>query len=339
MSDLRRRYFEKKNIAPVIAAACGFFVLGGLVSYMIFGRSSAAPVSATTAITTGPLRLGREGLINPVLAYTTPKSTMRLAPLEKSIQSEIYSITQAGTASDVGVYFQDLDAGRWTGVNEEHQFSPASLLKVPVMIAYLKSAEADPNTLDRKMTFDGSFDDNAIENIKPLKSIQAGKSYSIDDLIKYMIEYSDNNAAHILFDDLGIDKLKQVFDDLKVPFPMSQSDYLSPEKYSFFFRVLYNSTYLSPLMAQKALGLLAYADFPQGISAGVPENITTAQKFGEHTFPGGTQELHDCGIIYHPTHPYFLCIMTKGGDLAKLTDVIRKMSVLIYDQVDKNFPN
>jgi hypothetical protein len=63
-----------------------------------------------------------------------------------------------------------------------------------------------------------------------------------------------------------------------------------------------------------------------------------AHKFGEHrnaTVSGeiAETELHDCGIIYYPEHPYFLCIMTKGENLPSLESVISSASKLVYTYV------
>ena len=44
-------------------------------------------------------------------------------------------------------------------------------------------------------------------------------------------------------------------------------------------------------------------------------------------------ELHDCGIIYYPNHPYFLCVMTKGADFPVLAGVIREVSQTAWEEV------
>src|SRR6185436_5295057 len=89
----------------------------------------------------------------------------------------------------------------------------------------------------------------------------------------------------------------------------------TPQNYSHLFRALYNGTYLSHDASEKALELLSRTKFSDGIVAGVPKETTVSHKFGERTLSLNTSsinELHDCGIVYYPGHPYFLCIMTKG---------------------------
>lgn len=286
-------------------------------------------------------------LIDPLLACETSnrKNFLQFKPLEKKLNDLIVQKEKDDLASNIGVYFQDFGSGKWTGVNEDAKFSPASLLKVPVMMANLAAAESNPALLSQKILYDGSFDDNAKENIQPLKQIQKGSSYSIEELLNFMITHSDNNATRLLFDSPDQTSLKEVFTDLGTPFPNpgELGDYMSPKSYALFYRVLYSATYLNRPMSEKALELLSIndRDFPQGLAAGVPENVTVAQKFGERSFEGFdspyNKELHDCGIVYNPKHAYVLCIMTKGKDFQELTNAIRDVSKMVYEEVDADY--
>ena len=316
-----------------------FFLLGGASVWLWF---IFFPVNGavTAGQTSRPIRLGQNGLVNPLLDYATADNQFsELTTLSNDLNGQVAVDLQRGDATSIGIFFQDLNSGRWAGANPSGKFSPASLLKVPIMITYLKLAETQPDILNKSIVYDGSFDDNALEDIKPLKAIQVGHSYTVDDLLRYMIEYSDNNAIHLLFA-MGVttDQFDQTCTDLGIPAPSSTDDFVSPRLYSRFFRVLYNGTYLNQAMSQKALELLANADFPQGIMAGVPENVPVAQKFGEHKFVESgvtdTEELHDCGIVYYPGHPYVLCVMTKGADFTKLTSAISDISHLVWTKVD-----
>jgi beta-lactamase class A len=330
---LKRRLITLLTLAALFGCALGVFS-----AYLWFTSSYYATRASNTigdASNARALRLGERGLINPLLEYVTPQDLPQLTLFHDAMAKQVDYEESHNLATKIGVYWRDLE-GHWVGVNEGDPFSPASLLKVPVMIAYLKLAESQPAILTNRFTYDGSFDANTLEDLKPLKSLQAGQSYTVDELLKFMIGYSDNNANDILFNNLPPGYLQQIFKDLKVPFPSSQSDYLGPRTYSLFFRILYNATYLNEDMSQKALELLAYPDFPEGISASVPEKITVAQKFGEHVFPDGTNELHDCGIVYYPTRPYILCVMTKGTNLIDLTKVIQSISAMVYREVDSN---
>jgi len=107
-------------------------------------------------------------------------------------------------------------------------------------------------------------------------------------------------------------------------------------------RVLYNASYLTNEYSEKMMELLTQSEFKDGLAAGVPDNLKIAHKFGISTVFTSSEEissreLHDCGIIYHPDHPYILCVMTKGH--SKLSDsegIIKKISQNVYEAVEQN---
>ena len=310
------------------------FAAGMIAARFIPIAISSNPNPAFSRI---PVRLGPTGLTNSLLYITdgtTPSAQLR--GLQDVIQKAIDQDEKNNLISDAGVYFHDFTLSQWTGVNKDHLFSPASLLKVPIMIAYLKVAETSPNILQDQLYYDGSFDDNLAENIKPLKEIEKGRSYSANDLLIFMMYYSDNNAMDLLIKHIGMDAVNEVYTDMHVPIATSTIDYLTPQAYSRFFRVLYSATYLNNTMSEKALELLTYPDFPQGIRAGLPENAIVADKFGERSFgeqEGADKELHDCGIVYYPQNPYFLCIMTKGSNFIGMENTLQDISHRVWQQV------
>ena len=56
----------------------------------------------------------------------------------------------------MSIYFRNLETGDWVGINQNEDYDPASLLKVPVMILYLKHAESDPSILSRTYAYTAS---------------------------------------------------------------------------------------------------------------------------------------------------------------------------------------
>jgi len=100
--------------------------------------------------------------------------------------------------------------------------------------------------------------------------------------------------------------------------------------------MLYNASYLNKELSEKALQYLSEVDFKQGLVSGVPQGIVVAHKFGEKVFGSSAEikQLHDCGIVYYPRHPYLLCVMTRGASFEYLDDTIRQISSLVYQEVD-----
>lgn len=51
----------------------------------------------------------------------------------------------------IGVYVRNLNNGPWFGINENEKYSPASLMKVPILMTFLKWIELDPSILMKKI--------------------------------------------------------------------------------------------------------------------------------------------------------------------------------------------
>jgi beta-lactamase class A len=313
----------------ILVAAAFFIGIGA--HYALDGFFPASPTSLSAVRETGTYKLTA-----PLLWCAADRPSLKEdTRLQASVQSIVTQKASQGEASDVSVYYRNLSNGEWFGINENASYNPASLLKVPIMMAYLREGESDPSLLKKVLTYDGSFDGNANEVFRSQNDIQPGQ-YTIDSLLTAMIVNSDNNAMALLSNNIDPATLKNVYTDLGLQVPTDPSAAsISPKEYSNFFRLLYNATYLTPEFSEKALELLAGPDFPQGIQATVPSSVAVANKFGERTVvtPQGAvldRELHDCGIVYAPKGPYILCVMTRGKDFQQLVDVIQSISRFIY---------
>ena len=276
--------------------------------------------------------------INPLLFVDDGESDQpQYASLQSKINAYIDNEKSQSNIESASVYYRDLNTGRWTGINDDDTYAPASMLKVVLMIAYLKEAETDPSLLDKKLVYSGNSND--IEYFTATSTLVQGNSYSIRDLIIAMIDQSDNNANLILLNNMDTNYLIKVYQDLDLPIPTdADTDFMSTKTYSTIFTTLYNATYLYKSVSEQALDLLAHTTFTQGLTEGVPSSITVSHKFGERNEVVGDasqyKELHDCGIVYYPHSPYFLCVMTKGNDFSKLSSVISGISSLVYQDED-----
>ncbi len=286
-------------------------------------------------------RQGGYQYINPLLEceIAQDKEFKEYVSLKKEIEDYIEKVREDKKATEVSVYFRDLNDGPWFGVNEHEEFSPASLFKIPTMITYFKLAETDPEVLSEKLIYDGAEDLNANENIKSEVQLEKGKEYTVDELIARMIIYSDNNARKLLGDNIDENIQNEIYKDLGLDIPgvISIEDYTSVKNYASFFRILYNATYLSRDMSEKALELLSRIEFDKGLKAGIPNDVAISHKFGERVYPnGGANQLHECGIVYHKTSPYIICVMTRGYAIEDLVGVLRDVSSMTYKFVDSS---
>ena len=286
-------------------------------------------------------------LTSPLLDIELPQGiqvNQEPIPFKHIVEDYIANKVDGKAVTKVALYYRNLQDGPWFGISEDYRFHPASMIKIPVMIAWLKKAERNPSILNNKLVYTGEVDATQAQNFKPAESIKARQSYTVDDLIRYMLSYSDNNAYELLLKNLKPGELLDVLAGMGVPNTMQQGEYtLSVHEFSGYFRGLYNATYLNREMSEKALKYLCFSDFPQGIVSGVPKGTTVASKFGEQVrrSPQGEERyLHEFGIVYHPIcGPYIIGIMTKGTDFSKQMVILGEISKLVYDASTKTTRN
>jgi beta-lactamase class A len=321
----------KKTLNLSILNICIYLSIFGLG--ILVGKLITEP----TIIKNTVLRESGYKYINPILLCNINNNQKYNENTELS--EKLLAYTQENPENEISVYFLNLKNGIWSSVNDSKAYSPASMLKVPTMMETLKYEETNPGILSKLVYYDGSFDKNKTEDIKPSKSIIAGNYYTIDQLLTYMIIYSDNNALQIIHDTLKSDSFKKLYKDLNIEIPQNTIDFMSAKTYALFLRVLYNSTYLTRENSEKAPDLMANKNsFPEGIRPGVPKEIDVAEKFGERSIVNTSMqlvnnELHDCGIVYAEDNPYVLCVMTKGKNFKSLEKNISDISKIVYSDV------
>ena len=304
--------------AAVLGLATLAFVLFGMPG-MLVKHKPALVCEGSTGMMTGQKALAR-------ILHKMNEDAQRLLDEEE--------------IRDIALYYRDLKSGAWVAINKDRKFYTASLMKVPLMMECLEAVQSHPELSKKRLPFTGGEDWSSVQNIKPKKSLEPGKTYSLDDLLFRMIAYSDNNAAQLLLEEFPNDSLYHFLADHNADFENDDNGIkMSLDTYSRFFGALYDRSYLSTAMSKKALSYLAAEDFPQGMHAAVPPNVAVESKFGERIVKDtkGTvvnTQLHEVGIVLGDDHPFLLGIMTSGDDLTVLEKVIREISHDVYEEAE-----
>lgn len=322
------------------------FVAGGLIGAFMFGRFAEPDIAYGVREDSSNYKF-----IHPLLFIKTPEEQAfpQYAPLKKAIEEHLAQKKGEGKVDVASVYFRNLESSQWVAINPEYEFSPASLLKVITLITFLRHSEKNPELLSSRVKVEQADESLNEMYFAPTKPARSGETHTIEALLEKTITESDNVANFILLKIIGDESVKKTHADLefRVLDPSSNNTY-TPLEYSRIFRTLYNGTYLSRTNSERALQLLSRTTFTQGIVAGVPEGTTVSHKFGTRALfsaetsaeiPGATKELHDCGIVYYPGSPYFLCVMTRGDDFKDLESTIQDISRLTWEQVARLTPS
>lgn len=278
-------------------------------------------------------RLNGYKYIKPILFVETEKESSELSSVKQSIESVLSEFKNKKVITSAAVYIRDYENNAWTVINPDEMYKPGSLLKIPELITFLKMNEKHPGILDKKYLFDKELKTDK----KPVftsKSIQLGQSYTVRELLKYMIVHSDNNATYILNSIIDVDVFKKVFTDLGLNAPdWNASDFpVNVKDVSLFMRALYNASYLSIEDSEYATSLLTQSDFKLGVAASLPKNIQFSHKFGE-AGDAVEKQLHETALVYINNRTYLITIMTKGTSFDKLPEVIKQISAMVYREM------
>lgn len=324
------------NIA-ILMTLSGMVIAFFLTSF--FSKKEIAiiePVENSLAVCKSNLvRLNGYQFIRPILFKQDDCEAQSLQTVKNQLESTINSYKTSGVINNASVYLRQLGGGDWISINEAEKYYPGSLLKVPELITFLKMREKDPLLLDKTVAY-----------TQPLvlkkqafylsKSIEVGKTYTIRDLLYYMIAYSDNNATMLLNQRMDLTIFKKVFTDLGLPEPdMEKTDIpITAKDYSLFMRVLYNATYLNIGDSEYCTELLTHSDFNKGLISKIPTEVKVAHKFGEAN-DGTNAHFGETGIVYINNKTYMLTVMVKGRDNTLLPGVIADISGKVFEMMGR----
>jgi len=209
------------------------------------------------------------------------------------------------------------------------------------LLAVLPLYEDEPGLFDTELLYDetGVTHYQIPTQIKPPHSeLRRGERYSIEALLRATLAHSDNLAYYLLLEHAnfvvpsGQARLARTFQELGVVDPAEfESRTLSARGYGRIFRLLYNASFLGVRDSEQVLSWLAESPYDKGLAAGVPAAVAVSNKFGERPLSDGSKQLHDCGIVFLPEHPYSLCVMTQGREFSDLEAVIREVSRMVFE--------
>jgi len=245
---------------------------------------------------------------------------------------------KAGYNGDVSIVIKDLDMNWEIDYNKDMAIPSASLVKIPIMMAYFYAADEGKIKLDDKLELRQS---EKVDGSGILKSESSGSAYTIEELIRLAITQSDNTAANMLIDAMGLDRLNRYFARLglkatnlsrkMMDFRSRKAgveNYTTASDMAFSLERLYRGQILSRGSSKKCLELLSEQKIKDRIPKRLPINTAVAHKTG---LENGI--CHDVGIVYTGKGNFLICVLTKHEyRLARpMKRLIARLSLLTYD--------
>ncbi len=261
------------------------------------------------------LLIGRNFIFLPRFSVLSDPSTLASDlkfETEKSIK---------GAKGNYGIYFADISNGKSFGINEKEIFTAASVNKIPIVATFYNLQRKGKVSFDKQITLQKS--DIQDYGTGSLRYQKPGTTYSLKTLAKLSLKQSDNTAAHILGEYIGLDTIQSYMDDLGLRQTNIEENKTSPYDMYLLFMKIYTNKVTSRDKTEELLGFMSDTDIEDRLSAKLPASAKIYHKTGD-----AVGSLHDVGIIIYEDKPYFLGVMTSdiGNEETKTRKKIAEIS-------------
>ncbi len=124
------------------------------------------------------------------------------------IREELYALFEKEGLAATSLYFEYLNTGANISINQDVRILPASLIKVPLAMAVMKKIEKGDWKLYNELILTKEDRDNEWGDVykRPI-----GSPITVEKLIEEMLLNSDNTAYRILYRNLSMDEVRDVF--------------------------------------------------------------------------------------------------------------------------------
>lgn len=253
-----------------------------------------------------------------------------------------------------GLAGENLTTGERVDVRGNELFPTASAIKIFVLFALLRADASGELSLDERIEI--------VERAKTLGSgvlvhLDPGFSPTLSDLGTLMMMVSDNAAANLVIDRLGLDAINQAIRAAglgstelrgKIDFERLAADkealgVSTPAELARFFARLRRGELLAPPRAERLLDVMRIQKYieplrkelpvdPYAREFSDPEPVWVASKTG--SLSGVRCE---AGLVHTPRAEWSLAVMTKNGQDDRVTSdnegwrLISRASRLLYD--------
>lgn len=321
--DCSRRVFCAAAVTGAFALAAG---LGGCAAHRSEAKGSAGPAKQTSKRS------------STTKATAAPKSSWIAA-----IQQDIEALVEP-YGDSVSVYAVALDPQTFDALDGEAVVAPdvrrvaASIIKLSILACALDAAAAGRLSLDERITVTQR---DIVGGSGNIQARGAGVSYSVDELLRAMIAQSDNVAANLIINRLGMDAvngtcaalgltqtaLARLMMDTDAQ-TQGRENYTSARDAATVLQRLAAGTIATPELCERARGYLLAQEDTRGIVEGVPGDVSVAHKTGSLA-----NAQHDAAIVY-AEHPYILVVLTQDREREQALALERDISSSIYARAE-----
>lgn len=247
----------------------------------------------------------------------------------------------------MGVAIEDLTTGQKFFLHEDEVFPQASSIKIAVLAELYHQNQLSSEGSSGKAKLNDIYTVEARDLVQD-SDIMLGLTPGVTritnrDLATMMVAVSDNSAANVLIDRLGMGNVNGLMDGLGLSHTRlrrkmmdvkaageGRENVSTPREMMMLLEQIYRGKVLNKEMTDDFLKMLSTHKY-SAISRDLPEGLRIADKPGELE---GVRT--DSGIVFAANRPYVICVMTtylqneRDG-----AEQIARISVAAYEMFDR----
>jgi beta-lactamase class A len=288
-------------------------------------------------IAVGVLSLGScnpFAVVEPIqgISYTRPPAASVAAATPHEDVALESRLDKAAVVSRglVGIYVQALDGGAVAATNADRSFPAASLFKLPIMVEVLTQQELhrldpdEPLEIRPEDWTDGSG----------VLQARVGDRLPVRELLRLMIQESDNIAALVLLNAVGADDVNATLDKLGMSGTRvvdrrtgEEGDNVTTARdMGTLMAAIGSGQLIDADVSEAALKLLEAKQSESWLTDGLPWWVKVAHKWGD--LPGAR---NDAGVVFTPRGNYVAVVLTEDAPPDEAAQAIARTSAAAYD--------
>ncbi|WP_148288061.1 serine hydrolase [Prochlorothrix hollandica] len=294
-------------------------------------------VAATAGTPDGPGETGEADSGSVALASQSGASSLRLNQELTPLKQKVQALVQEQADLTPGVMVVDLDTGDYYSLNGDRLFATASMIKMPILLAFFEDVDAGKIRLDEELVM---REDLVATEAGEMQYLPVGTKFTALETAEEMIRISDNTATNMLIDRLGgAAALNQRFRDWGLTTmainnllpDLEGTNVSTPQDFALLMELINEGNLLSMRSRDRLLSILRTPVTQTLLSPGLGEGATIAHKTGDIGSLVG-----DVGLIDMPTGKRYLAVMMveRPTNDNRAQELIRQMSRLTYGHLE-----
>jgi beta-lactamase class A len=251
---------------------------------------------------------------------------------DAALQSRLEETTRGLSRGQMAAEAIELQSGATAAVDASRAYPAASLFKLPILLEVLAAEDA------------GELDPNRQVEIRPedwtdgsgVLQARIGDKLSVRELTSLMIDQSDNIAALVLLDVLGVDGANSMAARLGLH-ATHVVDHRAGEvgdhstsaaDMAMLMFELATGQAVNQRVSEQALSLLEGKQSVSWLTGELPFWVKVAHKWGD--LPDAR---HDAGIVFSPRGAYVIVVLTQDAAPDESAEEIGRVSRGVYDDL------